>query len=435
MDYENVIKITNYDYICLLPNNYVIQIKYINKSSTKCKLLLKNKLILEYNDTKVNDNIFIRKINNNKYTFEIGKLTLKETIKKNKFFKPLKKNDKNNFNFLTLDIETYLDKDNYQVPYCICIYDGKENKIFKFYLDEYNSSEEMLINAIKSISLRKYNNYNIYAHNFSNFDGILLLRILNKIGIINPTIKDGRIISVNFNYESNKSNKLYTLKFFDSILLLQNSLRKLAKSFNTYTQKGNFETLKVNENNYKEFKEEVINYCIDDCKSLYQILFKFNQLIYDNFNITIKNYPTIPSLSFAIYRSNFLDNKKKIPLIHGEMYKFIKQSYTGGSVDVYKPTLINDNNQNQNKNKKIFRYDVNSLYPFAMKNFAMPCGEPIYFEGDILLNNDLSNDYKNNGKPYGIFEVDIIAPNIKIPLLQTKIKINNGNRTISPTGN
>jgi hypothetical protein len=65
----------------------------------------------------------------------------------------------------------------------------------------------------------------------------------------------------------------------------------------------------------------------------------------------------------------------------------------------------------------------------------MPCGNPIYFEGDILLDKSLSNDYKNNGKPYGIFEVDVLAPKIKIPILQTKIKINNGFRTISPTGN
>ena len=52
------------------------------------------------------------------------------------------------------------------------------------------------------------------------------------------------------------------------------------------------------------------------------------------------------------------------------------------------------------------------------------------------MDNNLSNDYKNKGKPYGIFEVDIIAPqHIKIPILQTKIKINNSYRTISPTGN
>lgn len=66
----------------------------------------------------------------------------------------------------------------------------------------------MLINAINSICIRKYNNYNIYAHNFSNFDGVLLLRILNKFKngkiylrsclAMLPIIKDGRIISIYF---------------------------------------------------------------------------------------------------------------------------------------------------------------------------------------------------------------------------------------------
>ena len=100
------------------------------------------------------------------------------------------------------------------------------------------------------------------------------------------------------------------------------------------------------------------------------------------------------------------------------MYKFIKEGYTGGSVDVYKPTLINIDN---NKKKKITRYDVNSLYPFAMKTYPMPCDFPTYFEGDILKDNNLSNDYKNKG--YGNSEVDIIAPKIKIPLLQTRLKL------------
>lgn len=104
------------------------------------------------------------------------------------------------------------------------------------------------------------------------------------------------------------------------------------------------------------------------------------------------------------------------------MYNFIKESYTGGSVDVYKPT---------SDSQKVYRYDVNSLYPFAMKNYPMPIRKPVYFEGDIL---NINLDFKN--KPYGIFEVDIETPsNIKIPILQTRIKTENGYRTISPVGN
>lgn len=77
------------------------------------------------------------------------------------------------------------------------------------------------------------------------------------------------------------------------------------------------------------------------------------------------------------------------------------------------------NNELNNKPKQIKRYDVNSLYPFTMKSFPMPVGNPTYFEGDILsVWNSDSRKIQDN-KPFGIFEVDIIAPlDIKIPLLQ-----------------
>ena len=72
-----------------------------------------------------------------------------------------------------------------------------------------------------------------------------------------------------------------------------------------------------------------------------------------------------------------------------------------------------------------------------MKNYPMPVGKPVYFEGDIL--NTISRLYPTDTqkeKPFGIFEVDIESPkDIKIPLLQTRIKTKNGYRTISPIGN
>ena len=89
-------------------------------------------------------------------------------------------------------------------------------------------------------------------------------------------------------------------------------------------------------------------------------------------------------------------------------------------MDVYKPTPNTSNN-------KVYRYDVNSLYPFVMKNFPMPSGNPIYFEGDILKTN---LEARSADKPFGIFvrSVEIEAPShIKIPLLQTRIKVNGSN--------
>jgi len=53
---------------------------------------------------------------------------------------------------------------------------------FSFYLTDYSSSEDMIINAFKDLLVKKYDNYKVYIHNLSNFDGIFLLKILVKLG-------------------------------------------------------------------------------------------------------------------------------------------------------------------------------------------------------------------------------------------------------------
>ena len=81
------------------------------------------------------------------------------------------------------------------------------------------------------------------------------------------------------------------------------------------------------------------------------------------------------------------------------------KGYFGGHVDVYYPQSL--------PNEKVYHYDVNSLYPYAMPNNPMAIGNPVYFEGDIR---------KIDPKAFGFFNVKIIAPdNIEVPILLTKI--------------
>ena len=81
---------------------------------------------------------------------------------------------------------------------------------------------------------------------------------------------------------------------------------------------------------------ETIKYCELDCLVLYKVIEKFSKNIFELFRIDLFKYPTLSSLAFKIYRSKFLKDFK-IPLIHGEMFNFIKESYTGGSTDMYIP--------------------------------------------------------------------------------------------------
>jgi DNA polymerase type B, organellar and viral len=164
-------------------------------------------------------------------------------------------------------------------------------------------------------------------------------------------------------------------------------------------------------------KEESIKYCETDCKSLYQIIVKFSNMIFEIFNIDIHKYPTLSSLSFAIFRTHFL-RKNEIPQLSGQIANDIRQGYTGGAVDMYIPR--------PQKGTKIYCYDVNSLYPYVMEQFDMPVGKPNLFQGDIR---------KIDPNAFGFFYCKITAPdNLLHPILQTHVKVNNGIRTIAPLG-
>src|SRR5580693_2235467 len=152
-------------------------------------------------------------------------------------------------------------------------------------------------------------------------------------------------------------------------------------------------------------KDETIRYCEIDCISLYQIIIKFNELIFEQFNINIHRYPTLSSLAFAIYRTLFLEIDT-IPQLSGQVAKDIRQSYTGGAVDMYIPF--------NNEDTKVYAYDVNSLYPSVM------------LEGDIRVIDP---------KAFGFFYCNIIAPNnLEHPILQTHIKTEGGLRSVAPLG-
>jgi hypothetical protein len=146
------------------------------------------------------------------------------------------------FIFLENNICSLFSKKYLLIPFCVSIYDGKI--ISSYYLSDYKNSEELIISALTSIMVRKYNGYNIYIHNIAKFDKIFLFKYLVKLGPVKPIIHNGRIISINFNF----GNK-YSLHFKDSYLLLLSSLRKLTKSFNVEIQKSIFPYFFVNENN------------------------------------------------------------------------------------------------------------------------------------------------------------------------------------------
>jgi hypothetical protein len=435
----------------------------VNEKEILVKLILNNRILLEFTDKVINNgnlNSFVRTIKNQEYIFLDGNCILKKIKKECKFLKKIQAQGFISKKYVTMDLETRINEsDNTMVVYAVSIFDGKDS--ISFYITDYTDSDDMLKNAIKYLMKPKFHNYKIYIHNFSFFDGIFLLRILSEMtnNTIKPIFRDGRIIELKFPFFTSSNNKV-NLYFRDSLLLLPSSLKDLAINFNV-TNKGiypynfvnqsninlnyignipNYEYFDNNKVSFQEYQEyskeflnkpwslkiETIKYCNLDCIVLYKIISNFQKNIYTLFRMDVIKYPTLSSLAFAIYRNKFLNNYK-IPLIEGKLFDDIKKGYTGGSVDVYKPR--NDNEE------KVHRYDVNSLYPYVMKDYYMPVGNPIYFEGNIELIGKYSGYNLIEDKPFGFFEVEVKAPkNINIPILQMKLKTGNGFRTIAPVG-
>jgi hypothetical protein len=399
--------------------------------------------LVKFEDNILDDNKFLRIIGDKNFYFENNEQILFTKEIKTKFISKTKVSNKLINNFITLDIETFI-HENSLYPYLISFYDGK--KSYTFGLWDYEDIESMILDCLNLIMSRKYNGYKVYVHNLAKFDVIFLLKYLVKIGSLQPIIHNDKIISLIINYGKNSE---YKIEFKDSLLILTTSLLKLCKAFNIENGKSLFPHLFVNENNlnyigkvpnFKFFKEinledynnyksnfknnwnlknEAIKYCEIDCTSLYQVIYKFNEMIFNLFSLNIHRYPTLPSLAFAIFRSSFME-KDTIPQLSGKISKDIRSGYTGGSVEVYIPKFISKDNV------KMKCLDVNSLYPSQMEARLMPIGTPTYFEGNIR---------KIDPNAFGFFYCEIIAPeDIKHPILQTHVKTKAGVRTIAPIG-
>lgn len=405
------------------------------------KFFKNGKIMYEWTDHIKEDNSLIREIGKTTILWKDNEIIWTKTLRKSN-----KKKDTSsdlNESILTMDIETIgiiEGKREILNPYLISWYDGKRDKSHSYFISD-GDVKGTVIRVMKDICIRKYKGYNIYLHNFSKFDAMFLIKYLVTIGDCNPVIHKSKIIS--FGFKPNWKKDL-TVTFYDSYLLLNSSLKNLCKSFSVDNPKSIF-PFKLNDinyegsvpdfnlfegvtleeyNNYKQnfidklwsFKDESIRYCSLDCVSLYQVLDKFNKLVFNKFRLNITDYPTIPSLAFSIFRSSY-NKEENIHQLSGKIDKDIRSGYTGGSTDMFIPKNPLGTN--------IHVYDVNSLYPSVMVNNLYPIGAPTYFEGNILLTDPSA---------FGFFYCKIVTPHdLKHPILQLHHKTKGGIRTIAPS--
>jgi len=267
--------------------------------------------------------------------------------------KEFKKKDK----FLTFDIEAYTNEKKEFVPYACGFYDGR--KKYLYYVTDFNSWEEMLVKFIRDMMDIKYNNYTAYAHNLGGFDIAFIFTILDKLyNISNLLSKVNSIISFKASYK--KDNKTVCLRFADSYAILPSSLLHLGHSYQVKVKKSVFpyKFVNVNNLNYKgclpdikyfeesvdniivydgffkyyenkvwDLKKETLEYLSNDVISLYQILQKADNYYFSNYRLNITTYPTLPSISMGILRSNFLNKNILLPRCRGDLEYAVRNSF------------------------------------------------------------------------------------------------------------
>jgi hypothetical protein len=408
------------------------------------KVTISGQSDLKWTDTLLPEGGFKREIGKSTKYFLDGVNVLNKQMLPAKPFKVLKADKNLGGAFVTMDIET-IHQEGKLIPYLICAYNGTD-KISSYGKDQ-NTLFTNFINQLLSNTFTPDNNVNVYAHNLSGFDGIFLLRHLLQFGKVEPLLFNNRLMCIKFKTVSGK-----TITFKDSYLLLPLSLRLLCVAFGISIPKSYFPfnlsdinytgvfpqleywtdmTQAVYDSMKKEFKnrmwsfkDEATKYCELDCQCLHQVLTQFNELIFNNFSLNIHKPLTLPALAMRIYKAHYMPDNT-IYRISGEVEQNIRQSYTGGAVDVYIPhnRISGFFNNIRATFKQLFYYDVNSLYPTVMAKLPMPIGKPIAFEGNIR---------QLEPNAYGIFYCNIVSPEyLKHPILQRKIK---GKGTVAGLG-
>ena len=255
---------------------------------------------------------------------------------------PLVKQKFSLYNVVTFDTETlrYRSGDvEKQVFYNCDFYDGIEHKYSEDLEDAYN---------IISYFIKKYDKVTFIAHNIV-FD----LRVLHLINLVISEKFMGlnakmRILDRVFYVKFESANHYKVIQFFDSINIFQTKLENLGVMFGI--PKVNTEEYDLEPEEWNNtLKIDGIERVKKDCEILYvamQSLIKSS-----NFSFAM----TIASSSFNTFRTYHLNNIIEFPK---SMIDIALASYHGGIVMPYK----------LERSKFLYSYDINSLYPFVMKN-------------------------------------------------------------------
>lgn len=296
---------------------------------------------------------------------------------------------------------------------------GKIKKGKEFYINKYNEKKKDYLLITAKLIYSKQNNKYQKGGYYDGYNSIILTEKNTSLieVLINNLLKlKNNIIIVYFEnlntigqyiYEElikkndlslniiSKDEDIFEIKI-NNKLLIRNLTKILPINLEETTKMLN---LTIN-------KEEIT--LEKELKLLYECIIEYRKELYKISHLDILNSLTIPSFSLKYYRKIFLIEREIIKNTY-DQDEFIRQSYLGGIVDVYKPYGQN-----------LYFYDINSFYPYMM-TLDLPSGKGIWIKDNIILENF-----------FGFIKVKIThVPKTHIPFL---IKKDKDYGLISPIG-
>jgi len=221
------------------------------------------------------------------------------------------------------------------------------------------------------------------AHNGGRFDYVsMLYELLPKTWSASIIMTGSGIIVCSIN----DFKKRVTFK--DSIMVLKGSLKYLCETFNVETPKSDIDIENI-EKIFHENREEFDYYLDNDVISLFQVCKAFQK------ELDLKSFPiTIAALAIKTYFDKFKPDYQffDTSTLNTEETAMMDSSYAGGRVEVFR----------KGEHEGINSYDVNSLYPFVMKENYYPVFPAIrgkkYVPGDMGI-YECSFKQDNRGIP------------------------------------
>jgi len=255
------------------------------------------------------------------------------------------------------------------------IYDGKTYRTCK-----------SVAELVDSLLTRHFRDKKIYAHYGGKFDFLFLVdEIQKREKLAYSLIKIGPKLACVKVWL--RENPKYKWEFRDSSCFFQDKLERVAEIFAATKKRTGAINFKAGEK-FNPENPEHLEYLKADCFSLYESLTNFfsNEIFKNGVSLTLA------SQAMKEFRRHHL--KRPILMTSQETQDFVRRGYCGGRCEVY-----------DLKPRALTVYDVNSLYPFVMKNFRVPL-ERIGAASDV--------------SQFGFHDVTVTVPDLLIPPLPMK---------------